>query len=502
MNILIIEDSRLINKLLFKELSSLGFNVKQAYNLNEARNIIESEKLDLIILDLHLPDGEGIELLDELHSMSDAKVVVLSSIDDKYLREELFRYGILDYIIKDKNLKYSILELIKIIKFAAETNKGEILIIDDSRFLSKQLKNILTPRNYNVTNAYTFKDGLDFLKKKNFDLLILDLNLPDGHGVEILEKVRESNNTLDLPVIVLSGEANPDLIRDVLKKGANDYLSKPFVFEEFLLRVDLWIEYYKNKKELANKTKTLKELNENLQKLVKEEVEKNREKDKLLMLQSRHAQMGELLALISHEWIQPISAISSLVVMIQLKIFKKELDEKFCEDSAIKIKNYVNHLNDVMANFKNFFKPQAEKKVTNFEHIVKMSMSLLESYIKKTKTNININIKALENFKSYENELVQVVINIIKNAIEAYPKESEKIIEIIIEGKKLIIQDFAGGIPQDIIDKIFDQYFSTKGEKGTGLGLYMSKIIIEEHCNGKISVENANGGARFTIEIQ
>jgi signal transduction histidine kinase len=154
-----------------------------------------------------------------------------------------------------------------------------------------------------------------------------------------------------------------------------------------------------------------------------------------------------------------------------------------------------------MANFKNFFKPQTEKKVTNFEHIVKMSINLLESYIKKTKTNININIKALENFRSYENELVQVVINIIKNAIEAYPKEGEKIIEIIIDGKKLMIHDFAGGIPQDIIDKIFDQYFSTKGEKGTGLGLYMSKIIIEEHCNGKISVENANGGARFTIEI-
>jgi DNA-binding response OmpR family regulator len=342
-NILIIEDSKLINKLLYKELSSLGFNIKQSYNLNEARNIIESEKLDLIILDLHLPDGEGIELLDELHSMSDAKVVVLSSIDDKYLREELFRYGILDYIIKDKNLKFSILELIKIIKFATEKNKGDILIIDDSRFLSKQLKNILTPRNYNVTNAYTFKDGLDFLKKKNFDLLILDLNLPDGHGVEILEKVRENNNTMDLPVIVLSGEANPDLVRDVLKKGANDYLSKPFVFEEFLLKVDLWIEYYKNKKELANKTKTLKELNENLQKLVAEEVEKNRQKDKLLMIQSRHAQMGELLALISHEWIQPISAISSIAVMIQLKIFKKELDEKFCEDSAIKIKKYVNH---------------------------------------------------------------------------------------------------------------------------------------------------------------
>ena len=501
MKILIIEDSKMLNNLLKKELSSLGFDVTQSYTLKESWKYLENNSYDLIILDLHLPDGEGIELLDELHSMSDAKVVVLSSIDDKYLREELFRYGILDYIIKDKNLKFSLLELIKIIKFASEENKGNILIIDDSKFLNKQLNNILTPRNYNVQNAYTFKEGMELLNKNRYDLLILDLNLPDGHGVDILEKVRENTNTIDLPVIVLSGEANPDLIREVLKKGANDYLAKPFVFEEFLLRVDLWIEYYKNKKELSNKTRELKNINKNLQKLVQKEVEKNRQKDKLLMLQSRHAQMGELLSIISHEWIQPISAISSLAAIIQLKIFKNDLNEKFCEDTAVKIKKYVESLNEIMNNFKNFFKPHSEKTVTDFEKITKYSLSLLESYIQKTKTKINIDIKNLESFETFENEIVQVVVNILKNAIEAYPDESEKIIEVIIDGKTLVIQDFAGGIPEKIINNIFEQYFSTKGEKGTGIGLYISKIIIEDHCGGKIKVENKNGGARFTIQL-
>jgi len=495
MNILIIEDSKMINKLLYKELTNLGFNVKQAYTLHEGWELIEQNNFDLIILDLHLPDGEGIELLDELHSMSDAKVIVLSSIDDKYLREELFRYGILDYIVKDKNLKFSIMELIKVIKFASEKNKGSILVIDDSKFLSKQIKKVLIPRNYNVTTAHTFKDGLEILNNKKFDLLILDLNLPDGHGVEILEKIRLSDNTLDLPVIVLSGEANPDLIREVLKKGANDYLSKPFVFEEFLLRVDLWIEYYRNKTKL-------KMLNENLQEMVKKEIEKNREKDKLLLLQSRHAQMGEMMSIISHEWLQPINAISSLASMIQLSIIKKKLNEEFCDDTAKKIKKYVKNLSDIMYNFKNFFKPQTEKKITNFKNITDYATNLLESFIKQSRANININIKEIENFKTYENEMVQVVINLLKNAIEAYKDKSDKKIDITIDKKTLTIQDYAGGIPEDIIDHIFEQYFSTKGEKGTGIGLYMAKYIVEEHCNGELSVKNENGCAKFLIKIK
>jgi DNA-binding response OmpR family regulator len=493
MKILIIEDSKMINKLLHKELTSLGFEVEQAHTLKEGWELIENNNFDLIILDLHLPDGEGIELLDELHSMSDAKVIVLSSVDDKSLREELFRYGILDYIIKDKNLKFSVLELIKVIKSASEGNKGEILIIDDSKFLCKQLKNILTPRNYNVQTAYTFNDGIALLNKNKFDLLILDLNLPDGHGVEILEKVRENSNTLDLPVIVLSGEANPDLIREVLKKGANDYLSKPFVFEEFLLRVDLWIEYYKNKKELKN-------INENLQEIVKQEIEKNRKKDKMLMMQSRHAQLGEILSIISHEWIQPVNAISSLAAIIQLNIIKNgNTDPEFCENTAKKIKKYVQNLSETMYSFKNFFKPQTETQTTNFKKIIDYATSLLESFLQTNQANIRINAKSIENFNAYENELVQVVINIIKNAVEAYGDKTEKTIDITIENKKLTIQDYAGGIPDDVLENIFNQYFSTKGENGTGIGLYMSKYIIEEHCGGTIKVENIGNGAKFEI---
>jgi signal transduction histidine kinase len=155
-----------------------------------------------------------------------------------------------------------------------------------------------------------------------------------------------------------------------------------------------------------------------------------------------------------------------------------------------------------MYNFKNFFKPQTEKKTTNFKNIIDFAISLLESFIQINQANIKINIKNIANFNAYENELIQVAINIIKNGIEAYKKEDEKILDIIIDGKKLIIQDYAGGIPDEIKDKIFEQYFSTKGENGTGIGLYMSKYIVEEHCNGTLKVENVNGGARFEIEIK
>ncbi|EDP73980.1 PAS/PAC sensor signal transduction histidine kinase, partial [Hydrogenivirga sp. 128-5-R1-1] len=105
-----------------------------------------------------------------------------------------------------------------------------------------------------------------------------------------------------LPVIVFSGTADAETIRYILKNGANDYLKKPFVFEEFILKVDLWIDYYKQGKELIEKTKQLKELTKNLEKRVKEETEKNLEKDRLIFIQSRFAQMGEMLSVIGHQW--------------------------------------------------------------------------------------------------------------------------------------------------------------------------------------------------------
>ncbi len=503
-NILIIEDSKIINNIIKKELKKSNFNVSQAYTLSEAKKILDSKKFQLIILDLHLPDGEGSELIANIQSLTKTKVVVLTSSHDNKLREEMFEFGVLDYIIKDKNILYSISEITKIINNISTKSKDKIIVIDDSNFICKQIKTILEPRNYIVKSANKAKDGLKMLKNDVFDLIILDMELPDIHGAKVLEEIRKDKRFINTPIIVLSGTSTPQIIRDVLKNGANDFLKKPFVYEEFILKVDLWNDYFKKTKELEEKTLRLQFINKNLEKIVIEEVEKNRKKDRLLFTHSRHAQMGEMIAMIAHQWRQPLNSISAAINLIKLRSQMGKLDHDTVINISDKIQVYIKYLSNTIDDFREFFRPQREKRLSDFHIIYEKAFILIGSSLEKKGISIDFTAEDIKQFFSYENEIVQVVINILKNASDAFSEKNIKnpTIKVNAYDTTLLIQDNAGGIPENIIDKIFDPYFSTKDNKnGTGLGLYMSKIIIEEHCKGSISVENKNNGAVFTITL-
>ena len=502
-NILVIEDSKMLNKVITSELKKFDFNVSQAYTLKESQNFLKENSYQLIILDLHLPDGEGSELVKSIQSLTKTKVIVLTSDKSDNLREELFEYGILDYIIKDKNILYSITEVIKIINIITKKRKDKVLVIDDSAVVCKQIEIILGPRNYEVVRALTARDGLDKLSKEKFDLVILDMELPDLHGLKVLEMIRRNKRFLSLPIIILSGTSTPEIIRNCLKNGASDFLKKPFVFEEFILKIDLWIDYYRKEDELKAKTAQLEFVNNNLEKLVSQEVEKNREKDKLMFTQSRQAQMGEMIAMIAHQWRQPLNAISSAVSLMDMRMQSKKLDEKMAKDITTKVLGYIQHLSNTIDDFKNFFKPQKEKKLSSFDVIVHKAITLIEHSLQNKSIDIEFKIKSVKEFVSYENELMQVILNLLKNSEDAYDCKDikNKKIIITIDSYKLSIEDNAGGIDEDIIEKVFDPYFSTKGKNGTGLGLYMSKMIVEEHCNGKISAKNIENGVIFGIVL-
>jgi DNA-binding response OmpR family regulator len=504
-NILIIEDSKTINNIISKVLRSLKFNVSQAFTLAQARDLIKNNNYKLIILDLHLPDGEGSDLIANIKSLSKTKVIILTSSHDYKLREELFEFGILDYIIKDSNLMYSINEIVKVIENISNIEKKKILVIDDSKIICSQVKTILEPRNYIVEFCINGKDGLLELRKENYDLVILDMELPDIHGLKVLELIRKDKQFISLPIIVLSGTSNPEIIRNVLKNGANDFLKKPFVFEEFILKVDLWIDYFFKTKELKEKTLELQFVNKNLEKLVMQEVEENSKKDKMLFQQSRHAQMGEMIAMIAHQWRQPLNSINAAITVVNQKVKRGKFDENTANEITSKIYSYIDHLSSTIDDFRNFFRVDKEKTYTNFEIILKKSLNLIEGSLKTNDINLIYTKNNIIEFKTYENELVQVVLNLFKNAEDVLIENEieDKTIQITIEGKCLSIKDNAGGIPSDIIDKIFDPYFSTKTKKdGTGLGLYMSKTIIEDHCHGKLIVQNEDDGALFKILLE
>jgi len=268
------------------------------------------------------------------------------------------------------------------------------------------------------------------------------------------------------------------------------------------------IGYTSIRQDITDKKK-IEELNRDLERRVEEEVRKNREKDRHLLHQSRLAQMGEMISMIAHQWRQPLSAISSCSLAINVKAKLGKLDKESAIDLSEKISEYSQHLSSTIDDFRDFFKPNRGKEETTFETLVKSALSIVEVSLKNRDIELRLDLECDAKLTTYPNELKQVILNLIKNAEDAIGerKVQNPYIEIrsYTEDSKAVLEvgDNAGGVPDNIIDKIFDPYFSTKLEKnGTGLGLYMSKMIVEEHCNGKLEVKNGPEGAIFKITLE
>ena len=263
---------------------------------------------------------------------------------------------------------------------------------------------------------------------------------------------------------------------------------------------------YLLEEEVNLKTAQLQEINNNLEKRVREEVEKNRSREQMMLHQTRLAQMGEMISMIAHQWRQPLAAISATSGSIELQASINKLDKDVIQKKAHNISNYSQHLSSTIDDFRNFFKPNKEKKDTTYEELLGSVIKIIGLSITHKNIQLLQELNCHETFNTYPNELKQVILNLIKNAedillekavedpyikIVTYTRENQYILEI---------SDNGGGVPEDIIGNIFDPYFSTKEAKdGTGLGLYMSKIIIEDHCGGKLSVDNDKDGAVFRI---
>lgn len=264
----------------------------------------------------------------------------------------------------------------------------------------------------------------------------------------------------------------------------------------------LVFSYFKQKK----LHKKIKILNDTLEKRIVEEVEKNKRQQLLLLHQNRLAQMGEMISMIAHQWRQPLNNLAILNQTIILKYKKGKLDNTLMESFKENSKKQINQMSDTVDDFKNFFKPEKEKVEFFINDIVHHVLNILNPIFEKNAINIKFDEDDNYQIIGYPNELGQAILNIIVNAKDALVENNSKNRKIDLSLKHnnekiiLTISDNAGGIPAEIIYKIFDPYFSTKEAKnGTGLGLYMTKMIIDEHMGAKLIVQNSNNGAEFII---
>jgi len=239
-------------------------------------------------------------------------------------------------------------------------------------------------------------------------------------------------------------------------------------------------------------------LNKNLEKRVEEEVIKNLTKEKLLAQQSKMASMGEMIENIAHQWKQPLSIISATIMRVKVSQELEKLDDNILNNAMDTIDTSTDHLSQTIDDFRTFFKIDKVKSKFSLLAAFEKTFKLLASQF--SANNITV-IKNIENIVITEkkNELIQVFINILNNARDELVKKQEEnkfiIIDVIknINSVEISIKDNAGGIPTAIIKDVFNSHFTTKeNSKGTGIGLYMSKMIIEEHMTGNIQVSNTD----------
>ena len=232
------------------------------------------------------------------------------------------------------------------------------------------------------------------------------------------------------------------------------------------------------------------------------------QQQKIMNAQAKHAVMGEMISMIAHQWRQPLSTVTLSISNIQIKrLLGEEIDDKVLDEALSDISDTVVYLSETIDDFQTFFSPNREMQTVELEEVINRAIGFTLARLKNTTIEIIYHPKEKVIVQTYINELVQVILNILNNAIDELinRKIENPHVTIKVENLntqvKICIEDNAGGIEEEILERIFEPYFSTKGKNGTGLGLYMSQMIMQKQFNTKIDVRSSKSGATFAIII-
>jgi signal transduction histidine kinase len=441
---------------------------------------------------------------------------------------------------------------------------AKILIVEDSPTQAKLLEQVLLANGYRVLVSSNGRKALDHILDYHPDLVISDILMPGMDGFELCRQVRRIEAYRCLPIILLTNLNNPADVLHSLEAGADYFISKPYNTTEILSRIRVTLQRgnvcyvdgacgeanltYRDHNYTINAPKAqiielllatyelaaeknlqlmkakqeLSELNQELELRVNERtaelvaetaervqvVEDLRKQDKIMMRQSRQAALGEMVGNVAHQWRQPLNVVGLHVQDLGLSYEHGNLSKEYLDTSVKKIMKLVQHMSQTVDDFRNFFAPCNEKVDIDWGKTVAKTIALVEGSLFDQGIRIQTGVQEVPNLRGYPNELSQVLLNILNNAKDAFSGRTGDgrsiSVKLFAEDTKTVvtITDNAGGIPEEIIGRIFEPYFTTKEQgKGTGIGLYMSKNIVEKAMNGSLTVRNTGLGAEFKIEV-
>ena len=378
-----------------------------------------------------------------------------------------------------------------------------ILVVDDDEDIHSITKMALynkkiDGRKLNILKALSAKEAKVILNQyDDIALAIVDVIMETSEaGLDLVNYIRNElhNNTIRL--VLRTGQSAQEVEEAIIDNyDINDYKDKTeLTTQKLYTTVRTSIKQYELISNLQNKIDAItKELDE---------------KNKLVVKHSRIAAMGDIINMLAHQWRQPLSIINMNINEILLNIEMGTMDESSLINDLKNTENEIFKLSDTIGSFQDYFKTDAVAGLYDINELIDITCSLLDSSINNNSIKIEKKYEKNMFIKIKKNDFIQVVLNLITNSTEAYQKGEFKYKNIIISTTKtdkhidIKLTDFAGGISNDIIENIFDPYFSTKNEKnGTGLGLYMSKTIVESYFNGSINVSSKDNSTIFTITL-
>lgn len=253
---LIIKGNKRKNDKIGFYLEKFGIKCENAYTKANAKELLEMEKYDYLICELDLPDGDGVDFIRETKELNGTKIIILSSSRDIHYKEYLYFKGILDYIIDSRDLKNLAYDIYKtIMKIETNTKYNNILVIEQSKKICEQVKDLLKPRNYNVNIINDIKQAYELLKTKEYPLVVIDIDF--AGCFELIADVKSNIDKVIQFIILTESNRTYETVRDAYKNGAMECLRKPIFAEEFILKVDQIIEHSKLISEINEQKKLM-----------------------------------------------------------------------------------------------------------------------------------------------------------------------------------------------------------------------------------------------------
>ncbi|HEX8990411.1 MAG TPA: response regulator [Anaerolineales bacterium] len=424
--------------------------------------------------------------------------------------------------------------------------EGRVLVVDDEPFIRMNLRALLEDLGFVISEAANGREALEVFDREAPELVLADLRMPEMDGLTLITALRQK--APDTPIIVVSGTGSIHEAMEAVRRGALDYITKPVVDqEEFIITIERTLERarlitenrryrehleelvaartaklheqammleqeiserQRAQEELELKQRQLQELNATLEQRVCEEVEKNREKDRIMSHQARLAAMGEMLSNIAHQWRQPLNNLGLIIQNLQEDYSAHVLDEEGLREYVASGMDTLRYMSRTISDFQHYFRPNREPSRFDIATTIRETVRLVEPSLHAAGISVRLHDAETYCVSGFANEFAQVILNIINNAKDTLVERNipNPVIDITSccrdDGIMVSIRDNGGGIPVDVMDKIFDPYFTTKAKtQGTGLGLYMAKMIIGKGMGGKLTARNTPEGAEFLLEI-